>query len=77
MLMLEHKALSYRTVELPTALHPFLLRLVGHGGNPAPFRKIDHRRHRMLANGGSSGHRAGVAGWGRLDCEEPLDCPLP
>jgi glutathione S-transferase len=49
MLMLEHKRLSYRTVLLPTALHPLGLRLAGYAGNPVPFREIDDRRHRVLA----------------------------
>jgi glutathione S-transferase len=49
MLMLEHKRIGYRNVRFPTALHPIGLRLVGFAGNPAPFRKIDDRPHRVLA----------------------------
>jgi hypothetical protein len=48
MLMLEHKGIEYERVELPTALHPFVLRLRGVAGNPKPFRKLDDRRHHML-----------------------------
>jgi glutathione S-transferase len=48
MLMLEHKRIEYELVELPTGLHPFVLRLHGFAGNPAPFRRVDDGRHRML-----------------------------
>lgn len=49
MLMLEHKGIPYEQVELPTGLHPFLLRLHGFGGNPSAFRSLDDDRpHRML-----------------------------
>ena len=41
MLMLEHKKLEYRTVELPTGMHPFLLRALGFPGNPEPIRQVD------------------------------------
>jgi glutathione S-transferase len=47
MLMLQHKGIEYKLVELPTGLHPMLLRLRGFAGNPAPFRRLD-RPHRML-----------------------------
>jgi glutathione S-transferase len=50
MLMLEHKGIEYERVELPTGLHPFLLRLHGFAGNPAPFRKLDDRRNFMLGS---------------------------
>jgi glutathione S-transferase len=50
MLLMEHKGIEYRPVELPTGLHPFLVRLRGFAGNPAPFRHVDDDRpHRMLA----------------------------
>jgi glutathione S-transferase len=48
MLMLEHKGIEYERVELPTGLHPFVLRLRGFAGNPAPFRRAGDRRPRML-----------------------------
>jgi glutathione S-transferase len=48
MLLLEHKGITYERVELPTGLHPFLLRLRGLGGNPEPFRRIDGRSPFML-----------------------------
>ena len=47
-LMLDHKAIDYEVVGLPTGLHPFLLRVYGFAGNPAPFRRLDDRPHRML-----------------------------
>jgi glutathione S-transferase len=49
MLMLEHKGIPYRQVELPAPLHPLALRLHGFPGNAAPFRDIDDRPHRVLA----------------------------
>jgi glutathione S-transferase len=49
MLMLEHKGIPYRQVDLPASLHPLALRLLGFPGNAAPFRDIDDRRHRVLA----------------------------
>ena len=49
MLMLEHKGIPYRRVDLPALLHPLALRLHGFRGNPAPFRDIDGRPHRTLA----------------------------
>jgi glutathione S-transferase len=47
-LMLEHKGVEYERVELPTGLHPFLLRVHGFAGNPAPFRRFDDKSHPML-----------------------------
>jgi glutathione S-transferase len=49
MLMLEHKGIPYRRIDLPAALHPLALRLHGFRGNAAPFRDIDNRPHRVLA----------------------------
>jgi glutathione S-transferase len=49
MLMLEHKRIPYRRVDLPAVLHPLALRLHGFRGNAAPFRGIDGRPHRVLA----------------------------
>jgi glutathione S-transferase len=48
MLLLEHKGIEYQRVELPTGLHPFVLRLHGFAGNSKPFRKLDERRNHML-----------------------------
>lgn len=49
MLLLEHKNIPYELVELPTGMHPFLLRLHGFAGNPSAFRNVDDDRpHRML-----------------------------
>ena len=47
-LMLEHKGIDHDLVELPTALHPFALRLHGFAGNPDTFRDLDGRSHHML-----------------------------
>jgi glutathione S-transferase len=49
MLMLEHKGIPYRRIDLPAALHPLALRPHGFRGNAAPFRDIDGRPHRVLA----------------------------
>jgi glutathione S-transferase len=48
MLMLDHKGIEYETVELPTGLHPFALRLRGFAGNPATFRRLEGRSNLML-----------------------------
>jgi glutathione S-transferase len=49
MLMLEHKGIPYRRVDLPTGFHPVALRLLGFPGNKSPFRRVDDRPHRLLA----------------------------
>jgi glutathione S-transferase len=46
MLMLEHKGIAYRCVELPTGLHPVAVRLLGFPGRT--HRRIDDRRHRAV-----------------------------
>jgi glutathione S-transferase len=48
MLLLEHKGVSYRRVELPTGLHPLALRLLGFEGHRAPLRSTGERRNRPL-----------------------------
>jgi glutathione S-transferase len=48
MLLLEQKGIEYERVELPTGLHPLGLRLLGFSGNPAPFRRVDDSRHRLV-----------------------------
>jgi glutathione S-transferase len=49
MLMMEHKGIPYKRVELPTGLHPFILPLRGFGRNPGSFRQVgDDRTHHML-----------------------------
>ncbi len=48
-LMLERKGIAYRTVELPTGLHPQLVRLRGFPGSPKPMRMIDGKPTRMSA----------------------------
>jgi glutathione S-transferase len=49
MLLLEHKGIDYERVELPTGLHPFLVRLRGFTRENAPPRSIGGRRPQMLA----------------------------
>ncbi len=47
-LMLEHKGIAHRTVELPSGLHPLLIRACGFPGNAGPVRSIDGSHPRML-----------------------------
>ena len=42
------KGIAYRTVELPTGLHPLLVRACGFPGNPGPVRSIDGTHPRLL-----------------------------
>lgn len=48
-LMLEHKGIPYRLIELPTGLHPLLVRAAGFPGNRTPIRTVDGAAHRQLA----------------------------
>jgi glutathione S-transferase len=48
-LMLEHKGIAYRRVELPTGLHPLLVRACGFAGNSTPIRTVDGAIHHQLA----------------------------
>jgi glutathione S-transferase len=48
MLMLEHKGISYRRVEVPTGLHPLALRLLGFEGNATRLRSTGERPNRPL-----------------------------
>jgi glutathione S-transferase len=49
MLMLDHKQLEYRTIELPTGMHPLLVRALGFAGNREPIRQVDGRAPAHLA----------------------------
>ncbi|HEY4895342.1 MAG TPA: hypothetical protein VII01_04560 [Solirubrobacteraceae bacterium] len=49
MLMLEHKGIPYRRVELVTGMHPMAVRALGFAGHREPIRKVDGRTHRWLA----------------------------
>lgn len=40
MLLLEHKGIAYRPVNLPIGLHPLIVRLRGFPGNPGPVREL-------------------------------------
>lgn len=48
-LALDLKGVEFRTVVLPTGLHPFAARLLGFPGNPQPIRSVDGRTHAGLA----------------------------
>ena len=48
-LMLEHKRIPYRVIELPTGAHPLLVRACGFPGNSTPIRTVDGTTHRELA----------------------------
>ncbi|HEX3510262.1 MAG TPA: glutathione S-transferase N-terminal domain-containing protein [Solirubrobacteraceae bacterium] len=49
MLMLEHKRVEYRTIELPTGAHPLLVRALGFPGSSGPMRTLHDGPHRLLA----------------------------
>lgn len=49
MLMLEHKGIDYRCVNLQSGLHPFSVRLRGFPGNRSPIREVDGQTHGLLA----------------------------
>lgn len=49
MLMLDHKGIAYRVVELPTGAHPTLVRALGFPGHAAPIRQVDGSTRRPLA----------------------------
>jgi glutathione S-transferase len=49
MLMLEHKGIAFRRVDLPTGLHPLCVRLLGFPGHRAPIREVDGATHASLA----------------------------
>jgi glutathione S-transferase len=49
MLMLEHKGIAYRRVDLHTGLHPLSLRMRGFAGNRTPIRSVEGRTHASLA----------------------------
>ena len=48
-LMLDYKGVAYDTVELPTGLHPLLVRARGFAGHRTPIRTVDGGTHRELA----------------------------
>jgi glutathione S-transferase len=48
-LMLQRKRIGYRTVVLPTGLHPQLVRLRGFPGSAEPMRMVDGKPTRMSA----------------------------
>jgi glutathione S-transferase len=49
MLMLEHKQLAYRRVQLPTGMHPFAVRALGFPGHKQAIRTVQGRTGRSLA----------------------------
>jgi glutathione S-transferase len=48
-LMLEYKRIPYRLVELPTGLHPLLVRAAGFPGHKTPIRNVEGSTHSQLA----------------------------
>ena len=48
-LMLEHKQIPYRLIELPTGLHPLLVRAAGFAGHRTPIRTVEGSTHGQLA----------------------------
>ena len=48
MLLLEHKGIPYRRVEVPTGLHPLALRLLGFAGSIEPLRSTGEGPNRLL-----------------------------
>jgi len=49
MLMLDHKRIPYRRVDLVPGLHPLSVRLRRFPGSSSPIRSVDGRTHRSLA----------------------------
>lgn len=49
MLLLEHKGIPFRTVVLPTGMHPMAVRALGFPGHAKPIRSVDGRTHAGLA----------------------------
>ncbi len=49
MLMLEHKDVAYRSVALPTGMHPLLVRALGFPGHRTPIRDVDGETDQRLA----------------------------
>ncbi len=49
MLMLEHKGIAFRRVDLLTGSHPYSVRMRGFAGQQAPIRSVDGQTHRSLA----------------------------
>src|SRR3954454_25379751 len=48
-LMLRRKGIAFKTVALPTGMHPQLVRMRGFAGSPKPMRMVDGRPTRMSA----------------------------
>ena len=49
MLMLEHKQISYKRVQLPTGMHPIAVRALGFPGHKQPIREVEGATGRSLA----------------------------
>jgi glutathione S-transferase len=49
MLMLEHKGIAYRRVDLLTGPHPLSVRMRGFPGHRTPIRSVDGHTHTLLA----------------------------
>jgi glutathione S-transferase len=48
MLMMDHKGIPYRRVDLVPGLHPLSVRIRGFPGNRTPIRRVDGGTHRSL-----------------------------
>jgi glutathione S-transferase len=48
-LMLDHKQIPYKRVQLPTGMHPFAVRALGFPGHKAPIREVEGKTGRSLA----------------------------
>lgn len=55
MLMLDRKGIAYRTVELPSGMHPLALRLAGFGGGERPVRLVDGQTPPLAGVAGTMG----------------------
>jgi glutathione S-transferase len=55
MLLLEHKRIPYRRVEVPTGLHPFAMRMLGFAGTPETARDVGGPKPAGLATADKMG----------------------
>jgi glutathione S-transferase len=55
MLLLEHKGIPYRRVEVPTGLHPFAMRMLGFAGTPETARDVGGPKPAGLATADKMG----------------------
>ena len=75
-LVLEHKGIDYELVELPTALHPFALRLHGFAGNPTRVPGARGQVAPHARDGGPGRHGAGAQVRRSAGEDQPRDRPV-